>query len=58
LNIQRQILVCADDVNLLGENINAIKKNTQALLTTSKDDLKVISWLDANAQVFECPPFT
>jgi hypothetical protein len=30
-------LVLADDGNLLGKNINAIKKNTEALIGTSKE---------------------
>jgi hypothetical protein len=34
-NVQR--LWSADDVNLVGENINIVKKNTHALLDASKD---------------------
>jgi hypothetical protein len=30
------LLLCADDVNLLEENINAIKKHTEALTDGSK----------------------
>jgi hypothetical protein len=37
LNGTYRPLVCADDVNLLGDNIDAIKKNTQALIDTSKE---------------------
>jgi hypothetical protein len=37
LSETHQFLVCTDDVHILGESINAIKKNTAALLKASKE---------------------
>jgi hypothetical protein len=37
LNGMHQLLVYADDVNLLGDNIDTIKKITQTLIDASKD---------------------
>jgi len=37
LNGAHRPVVCADDVNLLGRNICILRKNTEALLVTSKN---------------------
>jgi hypothetical protein len=41
LNGTHQLLAYADDVNLLGDNINTIDKNTETLIDTSKDGVEV-----------------
>jgi hypothetical protein len=37
LDRKHQLLAYADDVNLLGENIDIIKKNTKTLIDASKE---------------------
>jgi hypothetical protein len=37
LNVTHQLLVCADDDNLLGDGVNTIKENSETLLETSRD---------------------
>jgi hypothetical protein len=37
LNGTHQLLVCADDVDVLGDNIDMIKKHTETLTDASKE---------------------
>jgi hypothetical protein len=37
LNGTHQLLVYADDVNLLGDNIDTIKKNTETVIDAGKE---------------------
>jgi hypothetical protein len=49
LHWTHQLLVYAHDVNLLGDNINTVKKNTEALIGASKE-----VGLEVNAEKTKC----
>jgi hypothetical protein len=42
LKLNHHLLVCADGVSLLGDNMDTVKKNTETLIDASKEhDLEV-----------------
>ena len=44
MNGKHQQIVCADDINMLGENLQILRENTEILIKASKDiDLEVNS---------------
>jgi hypothetical protein len=45
LNETHQLLVCADDVNLLSNSVNTVKENTESLLEASRDVGKVYAYV-------------
>jgi hypothetical protein len=45
LNGTHQLLAYADEVNLLGDNIDTIKKNTEALIDGSKENNNSITFV-------------
>jgi hypothetical protein len=45
LNGTHQLLDCADDVNLLGQNLNTVKKNTETLLGTRSRCCKIYEYV-------------
>jgi hypothetical protein len=49
LNVTLQLLVYADDVNLLVDNIDTTKKNTETLIDASKE-----VGLEVNAENTKC----
>jgi hypothetical protein len=49
LNTTHQVLVYADDVNLLGDSINTVKHNAETLLEASRD-----IGLEINAEKTKC----
>jgi hypothetical protein len=53
LNGTHQLLLCTDDVNLLGDNTDAIKKTTETLTDASRE-----RFIDINIETTKCRPVT
>jgi hypothetical protein len=53
LNGTHQLLSYADDVNLLGDNINTINKNIQTLIDASMEDTVQVFGNDSNKSEFD-----
>jgi hypothetical protein len=47
MNGTRQVLVCADDVNILGENINVVKKDSETPLDQIAGQVHSIKTLES-----------
>jgi hypothetical protein len=54
LNGTHQLLLYADDINLLDDNMNAIKENTEALLEASRDVGLEINAEKAKYMIMSC----